>query len=436
VLTKEENELLTRVGPGTPCGELLRRYWHPIAPTVQLDENPVRKVRILCEDLVLYRDRQGRLGLIGERCPHRGVHMQFGIPEQEGLRCPYHGWMYNAEGRCIEQPLEPPDSTFKDRIRIKAYPVQELGGLVWAYLGPEPVPLLPRWDLLVKERCFRQIFTTMLPCNWLQVMENRADPAHGPYTHGRLFQYALERQGRLPTDPMHRANASLRTAPVKYGIKWNQYGFTKRSLSAGQDEATNLTWQKGTNPVLFPYTLRLGFANQIRNQLQIGVPIDDTHTWHLHYACYVLPEGVEPPPQAAIPYVEVPYQDEQGEYILDFNSSQDWVSWYAQGEITDRTQEHLGFTDSIVIAFRRFFKEQIEVVQGGGEPINVFREPSENQCIEFDLAPSRNPDTLHYRQNYHKGTYIYDDLERFAPDREIIAELIGQAAELAEGKAS
>lgn len=112
MLTKEENEILTRVGPGTPGGELLRRYWHPVAATAQLDDNPVRKVRILCEDLVLYRDRQGRLGLIGERYPHRAVHLQFGIPEHAGLRCPYHGWMFNAQGRCLEQPLEPPDSTF------------------------------------------------------------------------------------------------------------------------------------------------------------------------------------------------------------------------------------------------------------------------------------------------------------------------------------
>ena len=145
MLSKEENEMLTRVGPGTPCGELMRRYWHPVAATVQLEDNPVRKVRILGEDLVLFRDRSGSLGLIEPRCPHRAMHMAFGIPEEVGLRCPYHGWLFDGTGRCLEQPLAPPDSTFKDRVRIAAYQVQEMGGLVWAYLGPEPVPLLPRW---------------------------------------------------------------------------------------------------------------------------------------------------------------------------------------------------------------------------------------------------------------------------------------------------
>jgi 5,5'-dehydrodivanillate O-demethylase len=114
----------------------MRRYWHPIAVATQLDTNPVRRVRILSEDLTLYRDRQGRLGLIGQRCPHRAVDLQFGIPEPEGLRCPYHGWMFDSTGQCIEQPLEPPDSTYKDRIRIAGYPVQELGGLIWAYPDP------------------------------------------------------------------------------------------------------------------------------------------------------------------------------------------------------------------------------------------------------------------------------------------------------------
>ena len=115
MLTTAENEMLTRVGPGTPCGELMRRYWHPIAPTVQLEDDPVRKVRILGEDLVLFRDRGGHLGLIGPRCPHRAMHMEFGIPEEGGLRCPYHGWLFDGTGRCLEQPLAPPTSTFKDK---------------------------------------------------------------------------------------------------------------------------------------------------------------------------------------------------------------------------------------------------------------------------------------------------------------------------------
>ena len=188
MLTAEENELLTRIGPGTPCGELMRRYWHPLAPAVHLDENPVRRVRLLGEDLTLYRDRSGTLGLIGDRCPHRMMDMQFGIPEETGLRCPYHGWLYDERGTCLETPLEPPDSRFKEKVSIKNYQVQELGGLIFAYMGPEPAPLLPRWDLYIRPDGFRQIVANWLPCNWLQVMENRGDVGHPFYLHGPAFQ--------------------------------------------------------------------------------------------------------------------------------------------------------------------------------------------------------------------------------------------------------
>lgn len=130
MLTRKENEMLSRVGRETPCGKLMRRYWHPIAANAELLQNPVRKVKLLGEQLVLYRDRNGKLGLIGPRCGHRLMHLESGIPEQNGLRCPYHGWLFDGEGRCLEQPLEPPESTLKHRIKIPAYPVQEMGGLI------------------------------------------------------------------------------------------------------------------------------------------------------------------------------------------------------------------------------------------------------------------------------------------------------------------
>src|SRR5258707_156480 len=152
MLSQQENDLLTEVGRDTPMGELLRRYWQPIAASSELIERPTKAVRILGEDLVLFRDQQGRPGLIGAQCAHRRMSMMLGIPDADGLRCSYHGWLYGRDGKCLEQPYEQaedPSSTFKERIRMPAYPVQELGGLVFAYLGPEPVPLLPRWELFV-----------------------------------------------------------------------------------------------------------------------------------------------------------------------------------------------------------------------------------------------------------------------------------------------
>ena len=185
MLSIEQNDRLTQVGPGTPMGELMRRYWQPIAAFSELCMNPTKSIKLLGEALVLYKDRQGRLGLIEEACAHRRVNMLYGIPENEGLRCPYHGWLYDRTGQCLEMPAESPDSTFKDRVKIKAYPVQELGGLVFAYLGPDPVPLVPRWEPFVRQDIVRDIGWAVVPCNWLQVMENSLDPVHGEYLHSR-----------------------------------------------------------------------------------------------------------------------------------------------------------------------------------------------------------------------------------------------------------
>ena len=230
MLSKELNERLTRVGPGTPGGNLMRRYWHPIAAAAELEVDPVKKVRILGEDLVLYRDKSGNLGLIDEPCPHRRVSLEYGIPEQEGLRCPYHGWLFNHEGRCLEQPAEPWDSTFKDRITTKAYKVQELAGLVFAYLGPEPAPLIPRYDVYVAENAIRQIGATLLPCNWLQCMENSLDPVHAEWLHSYFSNYIREREGRPPR------SGRVVQRHKKIGFSRFEHGILKRRVLESQTE--------------------------------------------------------------------------------------------------------------------------------------------------------------------------------------------------------
>lgn len=448
MLSREENERLSRVGRGTPCGELLRRYWHPIAATAQLLQNPVRKVKILGEELVLFKDRKGSLGLVGPRCAHRLSHLEFAIPEENGLRCCYHGWLYDSGGHCLEQPLEPPDSTLKHRIKIPAYPVQEMGGLVWAYLGPEPVPLLPRWDLFVREDGFRQIMASTLPCNWLQVMENRGDLGHVVYLHGRLFQYALERQGRLTDDPNRRFNATMkeqeenlrRGVYTKYRPIYNEYGFTKGTLDSDQSEDSP-SWQVGMNPILFPYILHSGYRERVRQVYQIGVPVDDTTTWHISYHCYVFPPEVEAPRQEAISYADVPLKNEKGEYILDYVLAQDMVAWYAQGEITDRTQEHLATIDTCVFEYRKLLSEQLKIVTDGGEPMNVFHDPKKNVRIQPPV-PSQSAVRSrgqYYRSNYHKTggggwSYMDDDVDRYCPDKDLLLELYRRAEEIEKKK--
>ena len=197
MLTAEENDRLTQVGPESPMGNLFRRYWQPIATSSQLDENPVRPVRLFGESLTLFRDRRGRLGLVADRCAHRHVRLMYGIPEEDGLRCCYHGWLYDRTGQCIEQPAEPADSRFKDKIRVTAYPVEELAGVIFAYLGPEPAPLVPRWDRLMwDDNVMRYVIFCEIPCNWLQVVENYMDFAHAQHLHGPYSQYSAGEHGR------------------------------------------------------------------------------------------------------------------------------------------------------------------------------------------------------------------------------------------------
>ena len=198
MLNQEQNEFLTRVDPGTPCGELLRRYWHPVAAARELtEEKPKKRVRLLGEDLVLYRDKNGKFGLLDEQCSHRGASLYYGFVEEGGIRCAYHGWKYDGDGKCVEQPFESnPD--FKNKICQRAYPVEKLAGLLFAYLGPgEKKPLLPRWDMLVKEGYRRDIAisTPVVNCNWLQAAENSADPLHTYFLHGHAMKVENINQG-------------------------------------------------------------------------------------------------------------------------------------------------------------------------------------------------------------------------------------------------
>ena len=196
MLTREENERLTRVGPGTPGGELLRRYWHPVAVVQELTEQkPTKFVRLLGEDLVLFRDTSGRVGLLADHCSHRGASLLYGRVEERGIACAYHGWLYDVEGNCLETPAEPPDSRFHLTVRHRAYPVQKFLGMYWAYLGPAPAPVIPRYDIWVRKDGQRKIQVhPPIDCNWLQASENSVDPAHLQILHQELTGRGRDRK--------------------------------------------------------------------------------------------------------------------------------------------------------------------------------------------------------------------------------------------------
>ena len=369
MLSDDANKRLTQVGPGTPMGQLLRRYWHPLAASVQLQVEPVLEVRMLGEDLVLYRAEDGYLGLVGSHCAHRLTSLAYGIPEPGGLRCAYHGWKFDCTGQCVDQPAEPADSTFKERVRITAYPVQELGGLLWAYLGPPPAPLLPRYDLLVRDDLEREIGFAEIPCNWLQIMENSMDPVHAEHLHGNHANYMLARQGRAPM----RVRRHVRTAFDVF-----DYGVVKRRLLEGQTEEVD-DWRMG-HPVLFPAALAVGTDAQA--QFQFRVPIDDERTMHWWYLTRHKVPGA--PPQGAIPLDEFVYRHPNGRFMVDTAMGQDIMAWITAGPLMDRATEKLATSDEGIILYRRLMEEQLTKVNRGEDPLGVVRDPARNEpCIEI-----------------------------------------------------
>jgi 5,5'-dehydrodivanillate O-demethylase len=376
MLTLDENELLTRVGRGTLAGELLRRYWHPVVAAGELTEKEsIRAVKILGEELVVYRDKKGRYGLVGEHCPHRLASLAFGRVDEEGIRCPYHGWKFDGSGKCLEQPAEPPESTFKDRIKHSAYPVEYLGGLLYAYLGPPPAPVLPRWDVLVWENGKRWIVKeSVIDCNWLQPMENSVDPSHLYWLHGDTAHLA----------PRVKKYAEQHDfIPFEFGIKKRR---TTLPLTTGEGPMVD------EHPLLFPTTLRhvAPFENgkKHRHNLQIRVPVDDEHTQV--FRVNFVPSDLEKSPADA----EVPFRFSQlktgpGKYDMRMVSAQDSMAWETQGYIADRRQEHLGIGDEGIIALRKMLREQIERVQRGFDPIGVIRDPEKNQIIDLGVINER-----------------------------------------------
>jgi len=380
MLTAEQNELLTRVGPGTPCGDMMRRYWHPIAAVSELAGLKWNKrVRLLGEDLVLYRDKQGRMGLITEQCPHRRASLAYGIPTDNGIRCPYHGWEFGHAGQCLEQPNEPEKSSFKNKVATPAYSVEGMGGMFWAYMGPaESKPLLPRIDGFVTDGTIRMLGRTLIPVNWLQIMENSLDPIHTEWLHGHTYEFIREQQGKG-----HKV--AISTRHEKIAFREFEHGITKHRLLAGHSEEGD-DWKIG-HPVVFPNILSVGNGDETSRYyaFQIRVPADDSHTLHLWYTAYVLPKGMKVAPELLdkVHVYDVPLKGADGEYIMDNIDGQDMAVWCTQGPIADRTKENLGASDNGIALYRRVLRREIKKVEQGVDPMFTFRDKTRNSRIDL-----------------------------------------------------
>jgi len=343
MLTQAQNDLLTQVGPGTPMGHLLRCYWMPIAGASEFDEIQAKPIKILGEELVLYKDLSGQFGLIDRNCVHRRSDLSAGMVENHGIRCHYHGWLFNAKGECLEQPYEDtahPEAHSKAKIKIKSYPVEVKSGLIWAYFGPSPAPLLADWEAFSWTDGFVQIVISSVPCNWFQCQENSIDPIH--------FEWMHENWGnRLRTQKIEFGAKHL-----KVDFKEFEHGFTYHRIKEDGNENDD-AWQIG-RVCLWPNGFFLG------EHFEWRVPIDDENTLSVTWKYTRVPKEMEPYEQKVIPTWYGPVFDEIGKPINTHVMNQDFLAWMGQGTIADRTKEQLSASDKGIVLMRKKFFDEMQ----------------------------------------------------------------------------
>ena len=361
MLTIEENEYLSRVGPGTPMGELLRRYWHPIGLTADAGDTP-RRVRALGEDLVLFRDGAGRAGLLHARCCHRGTTLYYGRVEDAGIRCCYHGWLFGADGHCLDQPCEPDGGRQRGRIRQPWYPVRERYGLIFAYMGPpERQPVLPRYDCLevMDAGEFLEADDTSLggggpaiiPCNWLQHFENVVDPLHVPILHGSFsgaqFTAAMAAMPAVTFEATATGVKVCSQRPAEDGRVFHRV-----------TEAVLPTLRVVPNPRVaqFARVESIGWV----------LPIDDTS-----FRIYVVGRARE---AGDIGRMRSKFG---GKYWWEMSEAEhrampgDYEAQVGQGAITLHSEEHLASSDQGIAMLRRLLRRQVRAVADGHDPVGV-----------------------------------------------------------------
>ncbi|NMG47752.1 Rieske 2Fe-2S domain-containing protein [Azoarcus communis] len=386
MISAEQNDFITRVGPGTPAGALLRRYWQPIALVEELEEKrPVRAVRLMGQDFVLFRDEKGELGLLDRDCPHRGADLAFGRLEDGGLRCPFHGWLFDVKGTCLETPAEPAGSKLCTRIKQSAYPVVEKSGIIFAYIGEGEPPAFPAFDCFVAPDTHVFAFKGLFECNWLQALEVGIDPAHASYLH-RFFQdesteasYGKQFRGASNDSDMPITKVLREFDRPDIAVESADYGLRLTSLRKLSEESTHV---RVTN-VVFPQAFVIPMSSEMTIS-QWHVPVDDTHCyWYAIFTSFTGPVNKQQMRDQRLELYELPdytsrknkrnnygYNiDEQLNETYtgmgnDINVHDQWAI-ESQGPIQDRTREHLGTTDKGIIAYRRLLVSAIEATQAG-----------------------------------------------------------------------
>ena len=402
------NAAWTRVGPGTPAGEYFRRFWLPVAMSERVEDLPLR-VRVLGEDLVLFRDRGGRLGLLHAHCSHRGTSLEFGIVGETGIRCCYHGWLYDIDGTILETPGEPETSRIAGHIFHGAYPLREHRGLIFAYLGPpEAQPPFPVLDSIDQPDDELVPYAIHSPCNWLQVTENAMDPFHSVFLHARVAgaQFKeLAAFAELPIPKWHERPfpGFFYTNPRRVGdhvwVRLHDYLLPTLAQNGSlfEEAASSKYFGRG------------GLTRWV-------VPIDDTNSvmmaWR-HFNDRDDPKGVGRRDAIGHESVDFYGQTKDRPYELRQRNPGDYDAWVSQGAINDHGREHLGATDRGVAMLRRKLLDEIDGLAAGQAPVQPFAATGE-----------------------HVHTYAGDVVLHIAKandDRKLIAAVADRVAEIMVG---
>jgi len=386
MISAEKNDHMTRVGADQPAGKLLRRYWQPVALAEELrGPRPLKPVKLMGQDFVLFRDPQGKLGMLDRDCPHRGADLAFGRLESGGLRCAFHGWLFDASGKCLETPAEPAGSKLCTRIQQSAYPVVEKSGVVFAYIGEGEPPAFPDFDCFVAPDSHTFAFKGLWECNWLQALEVGMDPAHASFLHrffededtsesyGKQFRGASADSSMAITQVLREYDCpEIRVAPADYGMQLT----TLRKLSEEQ------THVRVTN-VVFPQAFVIPMSSEMTIS-QWHVPVDDTHCyWYAIFTSFTGPVDKQQMREQRLATIELPdytsrknkrnsYGYDVEEQLsqtytgmgMDINVHDQWAC-ESMGPIQNRTREHLGTTDKGIVAYRRMLLEAIDSTLAG-----------------------------------------------------------------------
>jgi len=422
----EMNERLTRIGPGTPCGQLMRQYWQPVALVDEfnpaLDPNmairPVKAVRLLGQDLVLFKNAQGEYGLLDRDCPHRGADLSFGRHEGDGLRCPFHGWKFDVQGRCLETPAEPDGSRLCQHIEQRSYPLIERNGVLFAWLG-EPgstPPPLPAIDSLCAPSTHSFAFKGLWRCNWLQAFEVGIDPAHASFLHRFFFDESLEntygRQFRGASAgevqgerfPMTRVMREFDQPDIR--VDNQPYGMRLTALRKMSEALTHVR----VTHAIFPHTFVIPLSETM-TITQTHVPVDDTHTyWYAMFTSFADPVNKETMREQRLKHITLPdYIPKSGRHNNwgfnpqeqatrtylgmgedDINVHDQWAC-ESMGPIQDRTREHLGTSDRAIMANRRLLLQAIDDVQAARPPLGMAQAQVAAQRIGPDTVDGIAP---------------------------------------------